>query len=201
MSKQQKGLRSTRAKPAWGRTWLRVLLILAVVALPLLAAGLANPAIRGGVGWKGVLQGMRKTSQGSSGDNGGGSGNVAESARGGRAHFGQLSVKLFNPITRSRLQADFKLKGISALQDGPELDKIIKNKYRFIREQATIAVRNCTAAELADPKLKLLERRVLIRINRSLNSPLLKSVDLAKFTLSESTPELDLMGADADEDH
>ncbi|MEA1952068.1 MAG: hypothetical protein U9N87_11825 [Planctomycetota bacterium] len=119
-------------------------------------------------------------------------------AVGGKTDFGQVSVRFFNPITRGRLLAEFELNGVSVLEDGPELKKIIKNKYRFVREQATIAVRNSNAAELADPKLKLLERRVLIRINRSLDRPLLRSVDLAHFSLSEATPEMNLLGEDAE---
>lgn len=215
MSYQPKGLRSRRANPApagTGKksparrralrqsTWARVLLIFGVVALPLLAAGLAGPAIRGGNGWRGAFTGEHWAGQNRAGirnsaDN---NGSKARPPVGGRADFGRLNVTLFNPVTRCRLQADFDLKGVAVIEDGPALEKTIKNKYRFIREQATIAVRNCSSAELADPKLKLLERRVLIRINRSLEHPLLKSVDLAKFSLSESTPELDLTGKDVD---
>ena len=211
MPNKRKDLRSSRANPAstgtgkkraagkksvrrsaWRRTWLRVLLILSVAALPLLAAALAGPSIRGGSRWQGVLKGMRITTQdknaGSNADDNSGA------AIGGQADFGQVGVRLFNPITRGRLLAEFDLEGVAVLEDGPELKNIIKNKYRFVREQATIAVRNSTAAELADPKLKLLERRVLIRINRSLERPLLKSVTFSKFKLAEATPELDLLG-------
>ncbi len=212
MSNQRKGLRSAPARPAstgarkkrladrraiWCGAWLRLLLIVSVVGLPVLAAGLAGPTIRGGSSWKG----MRLGDQDAKGGNGsGGSGNAESGlAGGGRADFGQVGVKLFNPITRGRIQADFHLEGVAILGDGPALEKILKNKYHFIREQATVAIRNSSTAELVDPKQKMLERRVLIRINRSLARPLLKSVDLAKFSLSESTPELDLMGDGSDE--
>ena len=219
MSKPRKGLRPARvntasavkrkSKPSWASffwhsTWVRVLLIFAVASLPLLAAVFAGPTIRGSNDWRGTLQGVisggRKSDGGGPGSGSGSGGGDSASDVGGLADFGPVSVRLFNPVTRSRLQADFQLEGISVINDGPELEKIVKNKYRFIREQATIAVRNCSNAELADPKLKMLERRVLIRINRSLERPLLKSVDLAKFSLCEATPELDLMGDDEDED-
>ncbi|MBN2295482.1 MAG: hypothetical protein JXM70_23835 [Pirellulales bacterium] len=194
-NKRSTGRKNAR-RTAYRRSWIRALTILAIVALPLLAAAVAGPTIRGGSRWKGMLKGIhlgtKGTSNGQHAD--GSTADDSENSIGGRAEFGQVSVKLFNPVTRSRIVAEFDLEGVAVLEDGPELQKIIKNKYRFVREQATIAVRNSSAVELADPKLKLLERRVLIRINRSLERPLLKSVDLEHFNLCEATPELDLLG-------
>lgn len=217
MSNQQKGLRSARAKPAstgtgkkrassrkaiWQGTWVRILFAITVVALPLIAAGLAGPAIRGGSSWQGILQGMRQADRNPKNGNGA-EGSGSEGSKpvvGGRTDFGQLSVKLFNPITRCSLRADFDLKGVAILEGGPKLEKIVKNKFRFIREQATVAIRNSSVAELTDPKLKRLQRRILIRINRSLDRPLLKSVDLDQFSLCEITPELNLMDENSDEE-
>lgn len=217
MSNQPKNLRAARAKPAsagprkkrpakskstWLGTWARLLFIIAVVGLPLLAAGLIGPSIEGGSRWQGVLQGMNLADNGSNDNNGSGDtdGGDSKPTTGGRADFGPVSVRLFNPITRCRMQANFDLKGVTLLEDGPALNKIIKNKYRFIREQATIAIRNSNATELIDPNHELLQRRIRIRINRSLDHPLLKTVKLDHFKISESTPELDLMGEDADGD-
>ena len=153
--------------------WLRLCLAVLFLAIPVIA-GLSGPSIAKNA-WRGFWRGVHVATgvQPALSDRENGQQTADKPLSGQKIDFGTLNASIFNPITRARLRVEFDIEGIAACDD-PTAAKTIKSKYRFIREQAVIAVRNSGAAELEDERLRLLRRRILIRINRSLERPLFK---------------------------
>jgi len=104
----------------------------------------------------------------------------------GRVELGDFSVKVFNPVTRVMLRTDFRLEGVTSCEDHGEFERFIQGNHRFFREQVMVSVRNSDLDELTDPRLHLLKRRIVARVNLTMGEPFLKSVDIKDFNLFES---------------
>ncbi len=104
----------------------------------------------------------------------------------GRANLGDYSVKIYDPVTRTALRADFALEGETSCGDRPSFDNWLAGHRYLLREQVMIAVRNGNVEEFTDPKLGLLSRKIVARVNRILGRPFLKSVRFKGFVLYES---------------
>ena len=104
----------------------------------------------------------------------------------GRVELGDFSVKVFNPVTRVVLRTDFRLEGVTSCADQDAFEQFIQGNHRFFREQVMVSVRNSDLEELTDPKLHLLKRRIIARVNLALGEPFLISVDVKDFNLLES---------------
>ncbi len=104
----------------------------------------------------------------------------------GRAELGDFSIRIFQPITRSTLRADFSLEGKTACADRDAFDKFIRSNHRFLREQVMVTVRNCESDDLVDPDLQLLEKKLVSRVNRALGRRFLESAQIKEFCLYES---------------
>ena len=59
-----------------------------------------------------------------------------------------------------------------------------------------VSVRNSDLEELTDPKLYLLKRRIVARVNLALGERFLKSVDVKDFNLLESLDRSDFVRYD-----
>lgn len=99
--------------------------------------------------------------------------------------LGQFSVTAFHPISNTTMRIDFLLYGIVGVEDEEEfLDLLEDNRHRF-RDQVIITIRMADIADLTDPTLGLIKRRVLERTNRVLNKPLLRGVIFSEFSFLE----------------
>jgi len=104
----------------------------------------------------------------------------------GRAQLGDFSVKLYDPVTRTLLRVDFRLKGVTACQDEAEFANFLRSRFQFLREQVMIALRSSDMVDLTDPQLTIVKRRIVARVNRAFGQPFLKSVELENFGVYES---------------
>ncbi|MBN2021308.1 MAG: hypothetical protein JW809_00805 [Pirellulales bacterium] len=107
----------------------------------------------------------------------------------GWAELGQFNVKVFEPASRRRFRAEFKLEGAIDCKDEASFQDFMQRNHRFFREQVTIAIRTSPTADLNDPEHRILRKRILARVNRALGRPFLTSVELPGFTLYESIAE------------
>ncbi|NUQ64963.1 MAG: hypothetical protein HUU20_21070 [Pirellulales bacterium] len=189
---------SVVSEPRAGSPWLQrfesVIMLLAVIMPLMLAAALGVCAGRGyWQRWPGAPQPQSPNA----GDEAIRLGRRAETLPdvkydgGGRAHLGEYSVKVYDPVNRTTLRADFVLEGEIACADRAGFDSWMAGHGRALREQVMVAVRNSDTAELTDPKLTVLGGKLLARVNRSFNEPFLKSVKFKSFLLYESVRNSD----------
>ncbi len=104
----------------------------------------------------------------------------------GRAELGDYSVRVFDPLTQSTLRTDFRLEGTTSLEDEASFERFMGRNHRFFREQVAVVLRTHHRHELAQPDLKLLGRKIVARVNRSLGEPVLKSAEIKGFSVYES---------------
>ena len=75
----------------------------------------------------------------------------------------------------------------AGMPDKPEgFDKFMLSNRRLFREQITVAMRTCNVHDLADPDLKLIEKKLVSRVNRAMGRSVLKSVRITDHSLYES---------------
>ncbi len=104
----------------------------------------------------------------------------------GRVYLGQYSVSRYDPVTHTSLRADFSLEAETTCPDEASFQNWIAGHHCLLREQVMIAVRDGETKELTDPNLALLSRKLVARVNRSLDEPFLKSIEFKGFLLYES---------------
>jgi len=103
----------------------------------------------------------------------------------GRADLGKYSVSLFNPLTRTVTRANFKLQGATVCSDESSFRDFLDSNHRYFREQVMVTIRNCDASDLDDPELRLLEKKLVARVNRALGQRFLRTVDFKDFRLQQ----------------
>ncbi|HYW81118.1 MAG TPA: flagellar basal body-associated FliL family protein [Thermoguttaceae bacterium] len=97
----------------------------------------------------------------------------------------QFSVTAFHPISNTTMRIDFVLYGMVSKDDEVEfLDRLEEKRHRF-RDEVIMTIRSADIADLTDPTLGLIKRRVLERTNRVLGKPLLKGVIFSEFSFLE----------------
>jgi len=172
-------------RSGWFRLAVLVFLFVVVVGSVVLWSGCAAST-----GWDQWLARLRPTSSGSSNKNAkfGLRPSMKKLAYhgDGRAELGQFSVRMFDPLTKITLRADFKLEGKTDCGDETTFQRFMTNNNRFFREQVTVTLRTCPPEELIDADPDLLERKLVSRVNRSLGREFLASAELKDFALYES---------------
>jgi len=118
----------------------------------------------------------------------------------GQADLGEYSIKVFDPVTRVTLWSSFRVEGVTACDDQSSFEGFLNSDYRCFREQVMVAIRNSGLRHLSGPELRLLEKKLVARVNRSLGKHFLKSVDIKGLVLSESTGNSGFVHIDSDED-
>jgi hypothetical protein len=103
--------------------------------------------------------------------------------------LGKYSVSLFDPLTRTATRADFKLQGTTVCSDESSFRDFLDNNHRYLREQVMVTIRNCDASDLDDPELKLLEKKLVARVNRALGQRFLMAVNFEDFQLSQTSQQ------------
>ena len=104
----------------------------------------------------------------------------------GKAELGDFSIKIYDPVTGASLKSDFHLEGNTVFDDKEGFDEFMLSNRRLFREQITVAMRTCNVNDLADPNLKLIEKKLVSRVNRAMGRSVLKSVRITDHSLYES---------------
>lgn len=107
----------------------------------------------------------------------------------GKARLGHYHIRLFNPVTGSSLHTDFRVEGRTTCGDQEQFRKFMRSNYRLFREQVMVTLRNCHAGELASPDLRLLEKKLVSRVNRALDRDFLHSAQIKDFAVYEAVRE------------
>jgi flagellar basal body-associated protein FliL len=101
------------------------------------------------------------------------------------ADLGDFSVTIFQPASNTTLRIDFHLFGAIRVDDEGEFkSRMEEHKHRF-RDQVLVTIRSSDVADLADPGLGLIKRKILAKTNETLGKPLLRSVIFSEFSFIE----------------
>lgn len=99
--------------------------------------------------------------------------------------LGTFHVLSYNPDSGSKTNVDFKLFAtVLADEEGEFFDLFTANEQR-IREQVLVTLRGTEIADLTDPTLGLIKRKVLEKTNRALGKPLLHEAIFSDFSFEE----------------
>ncbi len=104
----------------------------------------------------------------------------------GKADLGDFSIKIYDPLTRTSMKSDFHLEGNTVFDDQEGFSQFMESNHRLFREQVTVTMRSCNVNDLANPDLKLLEKKLVSRVNRAIGRSVLKSVRIMNHSLYES---------------
>lgn len=96
--------------------------------------------------------------------------------------LGQFSITSHRPSTSTTLRVDFTLVGTVLESDKEEFDQLLeRNKFRF-RDMVLVEIRNADLADLTDPGLGLIKRRILEKSNALFGKNILRSVFFSDYT-------------------
>jgi hypothetical protein len=109
----------------------------------------------------------------------------------GRAHLGQYSIKIHDPVTNTTLRTDFALEGETEYGDSKAFEEWVAAHHCLFREQVMVALRNGEISDFTDPKLTLLSRKLVAQVNRAFGRPFLKDIKFKGFCLYESIQNSD----------
>lgn len=119
----------------------------------------------------------------------GGDAHAADGHGGGHAmhevKLGSYHVVTFNTETGTSLNIDFELYGTVLATEQQEFTHLFEANEVRIREQVLVTVRGSEVADLSDPDLGLLKRKILEKVNRTLGRPLLNEAIFSKFSFIE----------------
>jgi flagellar FliL protein len=99
--------------------------------------------------------------------------------------LGEYTVTVTQPNSSTALRVDFKLVGTLLEEDETEVTQAFDRYANRFRDQIIFEIRNSEPADLADPGLGLLKRRILEKSTTLFGKPLLKSVVFSQFSYVE----------------
>ncbi|MCX7426555.1 MAG: flagellar basal body-associated FliL family protein [Planctomycetia bacterium] len=99
--------------------------------------------------------------------------------------LGEFTVMAYQPASNSTLRIDFHLYGTITQEANEEFVTLKEGNHARLREQVTVIVRSAEIADLTDPGLGLIKRRILEKINRTLGKPLVQGVVVSDFSFIE----------------
>jgi short subunit fatty acids transporter len=99
--------------------------------------------------------------------------------------LGSYHVVTFNSETGTSLNIDFELYGTVLAKEEEEFAHLFEANEVRVREQILVTVRGSEVADLSDPDLGLLKRKILEKVNRTLGRPLLSEAIFSKFSFIE----------------
>lgn len=117
----------------------------------------------------------------------------------GKAELGEYCVHIFDPITQSEMRTEFRLEGTTSYGDEASFHRFMRCNHRFFREQVAVVFRMHNLDELVAPDLNLLGRKIVARVNRSLDQPVLRSAQVKDFGVYESIDRSGFALLDRDE--
>ncbi len=96
--------------------------------------------------------------------------------------LGRFSITAHRSASGTTLRVDFALVGTVAESDQEEFKELFdRNQYRF-RDLVLVEIRNAEIADLTDPGLGLIKRRILEKSNTLFGKKILRSVFFSDYT-------------------
>jgi flagellar FliL protein len=99
--------------------------------------------------------------------------------------LGEYSITVTQPNASSSLRVDFHLFGTVPEPKEKEFTHIFEKNVNRFRDQVLIEVRNSDPADLVDPGLALIKRRILEKSNALFGKLILSSVVFSQFSYFE----------------
>ena len=79
------------------------------------------------------------------------------------------------------INTSFSLVGITTRQHALELETMVERRKQRIKDAVVSSIRSASLDELEDPELVMVQKRLLLVVNRVLGEPLLKEVLVTDF--------------------
>lgn len=99
--------------------------------------------------------------------------------------LGVFNITRYNPSTNTTMAIDFALYGTVLAEDLPEFQRLFESNHARVREQIIMTLHGAVVADLTDPGLGLLKRRILEKTNRAVGQPLVRELLFSKFNFVE----------------
>ncbi|MEM6329327.1 MAG: flagellar basal body-associated FliL family protein [Planctomycetota bacterium] len=99
--------------------------------------------------------------------------------------LGQFSVTRFDPETDTAINIDCELYATVLLDEQQEFAEQFNSNRNRVRDQVTVTLKSAESAQLADPGLGLIKRRILEKTNRALGKPLVREILITRFNFVE----------------
>ena len=97
----------------------------------------------------------------------------------------QFTVTAYHPVSNTTMRIDFLLYGMVGEEDQDEFLDLWEAKRHRFRDEVIMTIRSADIADLTDPTLGLIKRRVLERTNKVIGKPLLQGVIFSEFSFLE----------------
>ncbi|MFV1965152.1 MAG: hypothetical protein ACC628_06985 [Pirellulaceae bacterium] len=99
--------------------------------------------------------------------------------------LGEYSITVSQPNSSLAVRVDFHMWGTVLEEDIREIKSMMDRHIHRFRDQVLVEVRNSEPADLADPGLALIKRRILEKSNDLFDEPILRSIMFSQFSYFE----------------
>ena len=96
--------------------------------------------------------------------------------------LGQFSITAPHPASNATLRVEFTLVGTVREEDRKRLEEKLEKHRHRLRDLVLVEIRTAEIADLTDPGLGLIKRRLLEKTNALLGEPILRSVIFSDYT-------------------
>jgi flagellar basal body-associated protein FliL len=99
--------------------------------------------------------------------------------------LGEFDVTAFQPVSNSTLRVSVHVWGTVADKDQAAFQDLTQGNQQRLREQVLVTIRSADSAELTEPGLGVVKRKILDRMNKTLGKPLLRTIVFSDFSSIE----------------
>ncbi len=99
--------------------------------------------------------------------------------------LGTQSIAVTDVASGSTWRVDFKLYGLATPANQEELKTKLPNISKRLRERIDTVIRESEPADLTEPGLGLIKRKILAKVNDTLGKPLLRGIAINDFFFFE----------------
>jgi hypothetical protein len=101
------------------------------------------------------------------------------------AIVGKFNITIHKPEAESTMRIGFSLVATVLEKDVDDFTNLFKGNEHRLRDQVIFEIRNSETADLTDPGLGLIKRRILAKSNELLGRPIIQSVVFSEFTYTQ----------------
>lgn len=101
------------------------------------------------------------------------------------AVVGKFNITIHKPEAETTLRVGFSLVVTVNEKDNADFTTLFKGNEHRLRDQVIFEIRNSETADLTDPGLGLIKRRILAKSNELLGRPIIQSVVFSEFTYTQ----------------
>jgi flagellar FliL protein len=99
--------------------------------------------------------------------------------------LGKYNITVHRPASDVTLRINFLLIGTIDEHDLTSFDELFAKNQHRLRDKIIFEIRNCDLADLTDPGLGLIKRRILAKSNELMGKPILQSVVFSEFSYTQ----------------